>query len=100
MTGCLTFSIRPNEKGEKADHLTLQIAGSGVKLQEYVNYLNWSGDGFPDNQFDAAADRVTRVAHNKKQIRHIRNGFKRLDAVSFVEVILFGHVRCGCSLGL
>lgn len=62
MTGCLTISIRANEHWEKADRLTLQIGASGVKLQEYVNYLNWSGDGFLDNQFDQADDRVTRIA--------------------------------------
>lgn len=62
MTGCLAISIRVNENWEKADCLGLQIGASGVKLQEYANYLNWSGDGFLDNQFDQAADRVTHVA--------------------------------------
>lgn len=94
MTGCLTISIRANEHWEKADRLTLQIGASGVKLQESVNYLNWSGDGFLDNQFDQADDRVTRITLQenragllKKLGRHTKMLFP------FVKVILFRHVR-------
>lgn len=42
MTGRLTVSIRANENWEKTDSVVLQIGASGVKLQEYANYLNWS----------------------------------------------------------
>lgn len=96
MTGCLTISIRANEKWENADRLRLQIGASGVKLQEYANYLNWSGDGFLDNQFDQAADRVTCTAlHEYEQdVSEIGyNALKRLNAISSPRVILFRHVR-------
>lgn len=73
MTGCLAISIRANESWEKADRLTLQIGASGVKFQEYVNYLNWSGDGFPDNQFDQADDHVTCIALHGDQTGRLRN---------------------------
>ena len=94
MTGCLTISIRANESWEKADRLALQIGASGVKLQEYANYLNWSGDGFLDNQFDQAADRVTRAALHEQDVSEIgRNALKRLNTISSARVILFRHVR-------
>lgn len=77
MTGCLTISIRANGSWEKADRLSLQIGASGVKLQEYANYLNWSGDGFLDNQFDQAADRVTHVALHGHRTGRLRNWLQR-----------------------
>lgn len=77
MTGCLAISIRANESWEKADRLSLQIGASGVKLQEYANYLNWSGDGFLDNQFDQAADRVTRVVLHGHWTGRLRNWLQR-----------------------
>lgn len=77
MTGCLTISIRANENWEKADRLALQIGASGVKLQEYANYLNWSGDGFLDNQFDQAADRVTPAALHGHRTGRLRNWLQR-----------------------
>lgn len=76
MTACVTISIRANENWEKAGHLCLQIGASGVKLQEYANYLNWSGDGFLDNQFDQAADRVTRVVLHESWTNPLRNGLQ------------------------
>lgn len=47
MTARLTISIRANENWEKTDSVVLQIGASGVKLQEYGNYLNWSLRRFP-----------------------------------------------------
>lgn len=98
MTGCLTISIRANENWEKAGRVGLQIGASGVKLQEYANYLNWSGDGFLDNQFDQAADRVTRIALHEHQTGPLRNGlqytkkgkcnfFRESNSVSSCQVV-------------
>lgn len=73
MTGRSAISIRVNENWGKADRRSLQIGASGVKLQEYANYLNWSRDGFLDNQFDQTADRVTRVALHGHQTGRLQN---------------------------
>lgn len=58
---------------KKQTALLSKLVPLGVKLQEYVNYLNWSGDGFLDNQFDQAADRVTHVAARGNQTGSLRN---------------------------
>lgn len=76
ITGCLTVSIRANANWEKTGSVGLQIGASGVKLQEYANYLNWSGDGFLDNQFDQAADRVTCAARHEPQPGPLWNGLQ------------------------
>lgn len=76
ITGCLTVSIRAHANWEKAGSVGLQIGASGVKLQEYANYLNWSGDGFLDNQFDQAADRVTCAALHEHRTGPLWNGLQ------------------------
>lgn len=96
MTGCLAISIRANENWEKADRLSLQIGASGVKLQEYANYLNWSGDGFLITNLIKLpivlhAPCCTGTEQDVSEIGY--NALKRLNAISSVSVILFRHVR-------
>lgn len=96
MASCLTVPIRGSHSWEKTDSVALQIGASGVKLQEYANYLNWSaGRFFLDKQFHRAADRVTRIVPRGPQTGRLQKWKKEAQGNFFRESNYVGLVSGG-----